>query len=59
VQRLVGGLEDTPNPARGLTDALLILHQREAQVIVAMLAEASAAGKASRSARSDSDGDED
>ena len=42
VQRRVGPLEEAPDPPRGLANALLVLHQREAHVIVAMLAKADA-----------------
>ena len=42
VQRLVGGLEEAPDAARRLADALLVLDQRQAHVIVAVLAEADA-----------------
>src|SRR5271155_6011050 len=42
VQRLVGGLEEAPDAARGLADALLVLDQREAHVIVAVLAKSDA-----------------
>src|SRR5260370_19965110 len=38
VQRLVGRLEEAPDAARRLADALLVLDQRAAHVIVAMLA---------------------
>ena len=42
MQRLIGGLEEAPNAARGLADALLVLDQRQAYVIVAVLAETDA-----------------
>src|SRR5208337_1618481 len=42
VQRVVGGLEEAPDSARRLADALLVLDEREADEIVAVLAEANA-----------------
>ena len=42
MQRGVGGLEEAPDAARGLADALLVLDQRKAHEIVAVLAEADA-----------------
>ena len=43
MQRLVGGFEEAFDPARGLADALLILGEGEAHVIVAVFAAAHAA----------------
>ena len=42
VQRVVGAFEEALDAARGLADALLVLDQREAHIIVAVLAEADA-----------------
>src|SRR5215471_17440738 len=42
MQRHVRRLEETSDSARRLTDALLVLDQREAHIVIAVLAEANA-----------------
>jgi hypothetical protein len=50
MQRLIRGLEEPLHAARGLSDALLVLDQREAHVVVAVLAEADALTPVARAA---------